>query len=131
VASMGTPLKIARNVASMRIGTTRDTIQSSAPAKDLSSTMDPLNFRCNFQRLPRRRLQLQLRRSQRRTLICKGRFHPHRQARTGTTLQSRDPTLPTQATSIPKLERLRGNSDGSRRKNSRSSPRELPTTSVV
>jgi hypothetical protein len=39
--------------------------------------------------------------------------------------------LPTQATSIPKLERRRGHSDGSRRMNNRSSPRELPTTSVV
>jgi hypothetical protein len=130
-ASMDTPLKIARNVASMRIGTTRDTIQSSAPAKALSSMMDPPNFHCNFQHLPRRRLRLQLHRSQRRTLICNGRFHPYRQARTGTTLQSHDPILPTQATSIPKLERLRGNSDGSRRRNNRSSPRELPTTSVV
>jgi hypothetical protein len=115
----------------MRIGTTQDTIQSSAQAKVLSSMMDPPNFRCNFQRLLKRRLQLQLRRSQHRTLICKDRFHLHRQAQAETTLQSYDPTLPTQATSIPKLERLRSNSDGSRRKNNRSYARELPTTSVV
>jgi len=36
-----------------------------------------------------------------------------------------------QPTSIPTVKLLQGNSDGSRRKNNRSSARELPTTSVV
>ena len=131
-ASTGIQPKIAKSVASMRIGTTQDITQSSAPAKALSSMMDPLSFHCNFQRpLPNKHQQRQFRRSRRHTLTRQDQCHLHQLARTRTTPQWCDPTLLMQATSILRLMWLPDSSDSSRRKNNRSSLRKLPTTSAV
>ena len=133
VANMGTLFRIAKSVASTRTGVTQDITQSSVPVKVPLSTTGPPSFLCNFQRPQpnQHRLQLPLHRSRRHTTKQPGRYHLHRQAQIGITLQLCDPTLLMQPTSTPRPEQLQSISDGSRRKNNRSSARKLPTTLVV